>query len=154
MTSFWSTLSWKSYPLVRFLPTQSLLLSSGFLNPLLQIHLKSFIMLEHLPLLQMPTVMPALFWHSSISFPFSSTPAPFMQIFSYSLVPAKDWCRMWRDLKDSIYPVDIYMFKANNRNTKTRCEICSKLTIKIPKRRHWRRSGAFIVNFEHTHTLF
>ena len=24
-----------------------------------------------------------------------------------------------------------YMFKVNNRNTRTRCEICSKLTIKI-----------------------
>ena len=30
------------------------------------------------------------------------------------------------------------MFKANNRNTRTKCEICSKLTIKIPERRHWR----------------
>ena len=30
-----------------------------------------------------------------------------------------------------------------------RCEICSKLTIKTPKRRHWRRFGVFIVNFEH-----
>ena len=29
------------------------------------------------------------------------------------------------------------------------CEISSKLTIKTPKRRHWRRSGVFIVNFEH-----
>ena len=25
-------------------------------------------------------------------------------------------------------PVGIYMFKVNNRNTRTRCEICSKLT--------------------------
>ena len=51
------------------------------------------------------------------------------------------------------------MVKINNRNTKTRCEICSKLIIKIPERRHWRRSGVFvnfgrrsgifIVNFEH-----
>ena len=31
----------------------------------------------------------------------------------------------------------------------TRCEICSKLTIKIPERRDWRRYGIFIVNFEH-----
>ena len=30
-----------------------------------------------------------------------------------------------------------------------RCEICSKLTIKLPKRRYWRRFGSFIVNFEH-----
>ena len=55
------------------------------------------------------------------------------------------------------------MFKVNNRNTETRCEICSKLTTKTPKWRHWRseltikkpewrqwrRSGVFIVNFEH-----
>ena len=26
---------------------------------------------------------------------------------------------------------------------------CSKLTIKTPERRHFRRSGVFIVNFEH-----
>ena len=28
------------------------------------------------------------------------------------------------------------------------CEICSKLTIKIPERRQWNCSGVFIVNFE------
>ena len=37
------------------------------------------------------------------------------------------------------------MFKVNNRTARTRCEICSKLTIKTPER----RSGVFIVNFEH-----
>ena len=36
-----------------------------------------------------------------------------------------------------------------NRNTKATCEICSKLTINTPERRYWRRSGVFIVNFEH-----
>ena len=41
------------------------------------------------------------------------------------------------------------MFKVTNRNTRTRCEIYSKLTIKIPERRHWCRSGIFVVNFEH-----
>ena len=46
-------------------------------------------------------------------------------------------------------PAGNYMFKVNNRNTRTRCEICSKLTIKTPERRQWRRSGVFIVNFEH-----
>ena len=33
------------------------------------------------------------------------------------------------------FPAGNYMFKVNNRNTRTRCEICSKLTIKIPERR-------------------
>ena len=41
------------------------------------------------------------------------------------------------------------MFKVNNKKTKTRCKICPKLTIKTPGQRHWRRSGVFIVNFEH-----
>ena len=43
----------------------------------------------------------------------------------------------------------IYLLKFNNRNTRTRREICLELTIKTPKRRHWRRSGVFIANFEH-----
>ena len=47
-------------------------------------------------------------------------------------------------------PAYNYMFKINNRNTRKKCEIFSKLTIKTPERRHWRRSGVFIVNFEHT----
>ena len=34
-----------------------------------------------------------------------------------------------------ISPAGNYMFKVNNRNTRTRCEICSKLTIKTPERR-------------------
>ena len=32
-------------------------------------------------------------------------------------------------------PAGIYLLKVNNRNTRTRCEICLKLTIKIPERR-------------------
>ena len=35
-----------------------------------------------------------------------------------------------------INPANIYLFKVNNRNTRTRCEICSKLTIKTPERCH------------------
>ena len=42
-----------------------------------------------------------------------------------------------------------YMFKFNNRNAGTRCEIYSKWTIKTVERRQWRRSGVVIVNFEH-----
>ena len=40
-----------------------------------------------------------------------------------------------------MYPANKCMIKVNNRNTKKRSEICSKLTIKTPERR---RSGAFI----------
>ena len=47
------------------------------------------------------------------------------------------------------FPAGNYMFKVNNRNTRARCEICLKLTIKTPERRHWRRCGVFIVNSEH-----
>ena len=45
-------------------------------------------------------------------------------------------------------PVSIYLFKVNNKNTKTKCENCSKVTVKAPERRQWQRFGVFIVNFE------
>ena len=48
----------------------------------------------------------------------------------------------------------IYLLKVNRRNTRTRCEICSKLTIKIPER-HFIviLYCIFIVNFEHISDL-
>ena len=33
------------------------------------------------------------------------------------------------------YPVNIYLFEVSNKNTRKRCEIVSKLTIKTPERR-------------------
>ena len=33
-------------------------------------------------------------------------------------------------LNSCYFPARIYLFKVNNRNTRTRCQICSKLTIK------------------------
>ena len=51
-------------------------------------------------------------------------------------------------------PANIYFFKVNNRNTRKRCEIFSSLTIQTLERRHWRRWGVFIVNFEHMSHLF
>ena len=36
--------------------------------------------------------------------------------------------------RNLIRPVGIFLLKVNNRN-RTRCEICSKLTIKTPERR-------------------
>ena len=39
------------------------------------------------------------------------------------------------------------MFNVNYTNTRTRCEICSKLIIKIPERHQW-CSSVSIVNFE------
>ena len=40
--------------------------------------------------------------------------------------------------QNDITPAGIYLLKLNNRNTRTRCGICSKLTINIPERRQWR----------------
>ena len=54
-----------------------------------------------------------------------------------------------RYIGDICVPAGVYLFKVSNRNTTTRCEICLKLTIKIPERRHWRRPAIFIVNFEY-----
>ena len=48
-------------------------------------------------------------------------------------------------------PVKKCMLKVNNKNAK---EICLRLTIKTPERRHWLRSGVFIVKFEYiSHTF-
>ena len=41
-----------------------------------------------------------------------------------------------------------YLYKFNNENTRTICEIYSKLTIKTAEQRHRRCSGFFVVNFE------
>ena len=63
--------------------------------------------------------------------------------------PMTEW-RQWR--RSSVFIVDftgIYLFKVNNRNDRTKCEICWKLTIKTQELRQWRRSGVFILNFEH-----
>ena len=58
------------------------------------------------------------------------------------MVSTKKVCR-------SAQPVGIYLLKVNNRNSRMRCEICLKLTIKTPEQRQSRRSGVFIVNVEH-----
>ena len=58
------------------------------------------------------------------------------------------WCGLTTQVVD---PANIYLFNVNNRNTRTRCEICSKLTIKKPERRS---GGIFTVNFEDISHLF
>ena len=35
------------------------------------------------------------------------------------------------------YPAAIYLLKVSNRNTRTRCEICSTFLLKTPEQRHW-----------------
>ena len=44
---------------------------------------------------------------------------------------------------NNLFPAGNYMFKVNNRNTRTGCEICSKLNIKKPerKKRMWGGGG-------------
>ena len=48
-----------------------------------------------------------------------------------SLVWKGDTLFVWMP-KD--FPASIFLLKVNNRSTRTRCEICSKLTIKISER--------------------
>ena len=48
--------------------------------------------------------------------------------------------------KEDQDPSCICLLKVNSR---TRCEICSKLTTKTPERRNWRGSVVFIVNLEY-----
>ena len=60
-------------------------------------------------------------------------------MFSFLIFCAEKW----------FFLAGIYLLKINNRNTGTRCEICSKLTIKTPEQRQYRSSSIFFVNFEH-----
>ena len=48
----------------------------------------------------------------------------------------------------SMIPAGIYLLEVNNRNTRIRYEICSKLTIERSERRQWHRSSVFFVDFE------
>ena len=50
-----------------------------------------------------------------------------------------------------IYPAGNYLLKFNNKNTRIRCGVCSKLTTKTPGQLE--RFGVFIVNFEHISQL-
>ena len=52
------------------------------------------------------------------------------------------------------FPTDIYLLKVKGKNISTRCKICSKLTITRVERRHWRRSGVFIVNLNIFRALY
>ena len=53
-----------------------------------------------------------------------------------------------------IYLAGAYLLKVNNGNSRVKCEICSKFTIKTSDRRHWRHSGVLIVNLQQFHTFF
>ena len=53
-----------------------------------------------------------------------------------------------------MFPANINLFKTENRNSRKRCKIYSKLKIKTPTRRQRRRPGVFIVDFEHILRLF
>ena len=62
--------------------------------------------------------------------------------------------QFYMDIFSFTKPAGNYMFKINNRNTRARCEICSKVKIKATEPQQWRLSGVFIVNFEHISHLF
>ena len=59
---------------------------------------------------------------------------------SATVVLSGAWNYSYKSLSQSMvtfwYPLGIHLLKVNNRNTRTRCEICSKLTIKTPERRY------------------
>ena len=49
-------------------------------------------------------------------------------------------CKMFGGMCSNLTtkPAGIYLLKVNSINTRTRCEICSKLPIKTPELRQWR----------------
>ena len=55
---------------------------------------------------------------------------------------------------NTFFPAGNCMFKVHNKNSRTRGEICSKLTIKTPERCHQRHFGVLLLTFNIFHTLF
>ena len=49
-------------------------------------------------------------------------------------MPLDGWKQGQREISNCGNPAGIYLLKGNNRNTRTKCEICSKLIIKILER--------------------
>ena len=74
------------------------------------------------------------------------------------LLLLRDSFRKWQPLKRNLCSkcfnkgdnsASIYLFKVKNRNTRKKCETCSKLI------KNQNDPGVFIVNFEHIlHTFF
>ena len=56
---------------------------------------------------------------------------PVEYIDSYSSVRDKQVMLEYAASSNRYLPVGIYLLKVNNRNTRTNCEICSKLTINM-----------------------
>ena len=54
----------------------------------------------------------------------------------------------------NLVPTNSYLFKVDNKSTRKKSEICLKLTIKTPERRHSGRFSVFIVNFRHVSDFF
>ena len=95
-------------------------------------------------------IWPALFsWNTHFEIrPFALLPTSFDLLYAIALFlcPLKTWENkryshffgqyrkrpvVWEGFSEiANYPVRYYVFKVNNRNARTRCQICSKLTIK------------------------
>ena len=98
-----------------------------------------------------------IFSHLFLMFPLLTLS---INLFAGKFITLKSHYRRYRlkrinyALSQNKFTAYIYLFKVNNRKTRRRCEICSKLTIKTEERRQWGRFGVFIVNFEHITHLF
>ena len=94
--------------------------------------------------------------------PFTSN-APFLYPLKTSENRKVFWCfqrvekgcigNEWVNFVMSTFQASKYMFKINNRNTRARYEICSKLTIKTSERGFWPCSGVLLLALNVFHTF-
>ena len=71
----------------------------------------------------------------------------FHTFFSASIADFEQVNMIWEGAILVPFQAGIYLFKANNKNTRT-CEICSRLTIKTPERYSNIFSDVLIVDFK------
>ena len=70
------------------------------------------------------------------------SPANALKCSSWFTNWRKSWHSLLKTLQWAKVPATIYLLKINNRNTSKRCKVCSKLTIKTPKRHQYTRTAS------------
>ena len=80
----------------------------------------------------------------------------FERFMNYKVYLTMNWIHQRNEftMDLSAIPVGISLFKFNNRNTRTMCEICSKFIIKTTERCHDVFLLCLLLNLNRFHTLF
>ena len=101
-----------------------------------------------------------VFWAVSTPNKPSTTTPPTLPTFSTFTIKRNPVPPLWIFPVNSLFheyfrlQAGINLFNVNNGNTRTMCNLSSKITIKTSAQGHWRFSDLFIVNFKQIAHIF